>query len=136
MSALSSSSLGASLPASTLPPINPALEPQSVRDGNQAAKSAYQEGLAFEDILVNQLVTQMTATVPGLDGSSSGSDGSSDGSSGGSAGGLGGSGSGIGAYASLLPQALTSSVMSTGGTGIAMEIARSIDPALGAPPHA
>ena len=129
MSALSSSSLGTALPASTLPPIDPALEPESVRTGNQAAKNAYQEGLAFEDILVNELVTQMTKTVPGLDGSSSGSDGSD-----GSGGGLGGSGSGLGAYASLLPQALTSNVMSTGGTGIAMQIARSIDPALGAPP--
>jgi hypothetical protein len=127
VSALSSSSLGSSLPATSLPPIDPALEPASVRNGNQAAKSAYQEGLAFEDILVNQLATQMTATVPGLDGSSGGSDAS------GSSGGLSGSGSGLGAYASLLPQALTSSVMSTGGTGIAMEIARSIDPALGAP---
>jgi hypothetical protein len=127
VSALPSSSLGSSLPATTLPPIDPALEPASVRNGNQAAKSAYQEGLAFEDILVNQLATQMTATVPGLDGSSGGSDAS------GSSGGLSGSGSGLGAYASLLPQALTSSVMSTGGTGIAMEIARSIDPALGAP---
>ncbi|HWD76881.1 MAG TPA: hypothetical protein VG371_17220 [Solirubrobacteraceae bacterium] len=130
MSALSSSSLGSSLSATTLPPIDPALEPASVRNGNQAAKNAYQEGLAFEDILVNQLVTQMTATVPGLDGSSDGSDGSD---ASGSSGGLSGSGSGLGAYASLLPQALTSSVMSTGGTGIAMEIARSIDPALGAP---
>lgn len=131
MSALSSSSLGAALPASTLPPVDPALEPESVRKGNQAAKNAYQEGLAFEDVLVNELVTQMAKTVPGLDGSSSGSDGSD-----GSGGGLGGSGSGsgLGAYASLLPQALTSNVMSTGGTGIAMQIARSIDPALGAPP--
>jgi hypothetical protein len=130
VSALSSSSLSASLPATSLPPIDPALEPASVRNGNQAAKNAYQEGLAFEDILVNELVTQMTATVPGLDGSSTGSDGAG---GSGSSGGLGGSGSGIGAYASLLPQAMTSSVMSTGGTGIAMEIARSIDPALGGP---
>jgi hypothetical protein len=130
VSALFSSSLGSSLPATTLPPIDPALEPASVRNGNQAAKNAYQEGVAFEDILVNQLATQMTATVPGLDGSSDGSDGSA---ASGSSGGLSGSASGLGAYASLLPQALTSSVMSTGGTGIAMEIARSIDPALGAP---
>ena len=133
MSALASTSLGSSLPATTLPAIDPALEPESVRNGNAAAKSAYQEGLAFEDILVNQLAQQMTATVPGLSGDD-GLGGSSDDSSGSSTGGLTSSSSGIGAYASLLPQALTSSIMSGGGTGIAMQIAQSIDPALANPP--
>jgi hypothetical protein len=130
VSALSSASLSASLPASTLPPIDPAYEPQSVRKGNTAAKNAYQEGLAFEDVLVNELSQELTATVPGLSGSDSGSDdglGGTDSSS----SGLGDSG--LGAYASLLPQALTNSVMSGGGTGIAMQIAQSIDPALGEP---
>jgi hypothetical protein len=37
------------------------------------------------------------------------------------------------AYATMLPQTLTSSIMSGGGTGIALQIAKSIDPALAHP---
>ena len=139
MSALSAASLGASLPATSLPAtslpaIDPAREPESVRTGNQAAKSAYQQGLAFEDVLVNELAQQMTASVPGLSGDGDGLGGSSsDSSSGGSAGGLAASGSGISGYASLLPQALSTGIMSGGGTGIAMQIAQSLDPALANP---
>jgi Rod binding domain-containing protein len=130
------SSAASSLPATSLPPIDQALEPESVRNGNQAAKNAYQEGLAFEDILVNQLAQEMTQTVPGLDGgddglggttSSDDSDGSDDSS------GLDGSDSAISAYSSLLPQALTTGIMSAGGTGIALQIAQSLDPALANP---
>lgn len=130
MSALSPAGLASSLPTTSMAPIDPSLEPQSIRNGDQAAKKAYQEGLAFEDILVNQLAQEMSKTVPGLSGNDDGLGGTTDGSgsSSSSAGGLGGSA--IGAYSSLLPQALTSSVMSGGGTGIAMEIARSVDPAL------
>jgi hypothetical protein len=101
MSALSATSAGASLPATSLPPINPALEPASVRTGDHAAKNAYQTGLAFEDILVSQLSQAMTDSSGGL-----------------------------GAYASLLPDTLTSTIMSAGGTGVAMQIAQGIDPAL------
>jgi len=36
-------------------------------------------------------------------------------------------------YAGMLNQTLTSSIMSGGGTGIAMQIAKSIDPALAHP---
>jgi hypothetical protein len=134
MSALSSVALGSALPATNTAPVDPALEPQSIRTGNQAAKNAYQTGLAFENVLMNQLAQAMTASVPGLSGDDDGLGGSSDdSSSGGSTGGLTSSASGMGPYASLLPQALTSGVMSTGGTGIAMEIAKAIDPALANP---
>jgi hypothetical protein len=126
----------ASLPAGNLPMIDPANEPAAVRNGDQKAKNAYETGMAFENVLVNELAQQLAATVPGLDGSNDGlggtSDDSSDGSSAGSTGGVGGAG-GLGAYSSLLPQTLSSAVMSGGGTGIAMQIAQSIDPALGAP---
>jgi hypothetical protein len=123
----------ASMPTSTLPLMDPATEPASVRNGDQKAKDAYKTGLAFENVLVNELAQQLSATVPGLDGSDDGLGGTSDDSSGaGSSGGVGGSG-GLGAYASLLPQTLSTSIMSGGGTGIAMEIAKSIDPALGVP---
>jgi hypothetical protein len=133
MSALSSVSLGSALPATNTAPLDPALEPESIRNGNQAAKNAYQTGLAFENVLMNELAQAMTATVPGLSGDDDGLGGSSDSSSAGSSGGLTGSDSGISAYSSLLPQALTSSVMSGGGTGMAMQIAQSLDPALANP---
>ena len=123
----------ASMPTSTLPLMDPATEPADVRNGDQKAKNAYQTGLAFENVLVNELAQQLSATVPGLDGSDDGLGGTSDDSSGsGSTGGVGGAG-GLGAYSSLLPQTLTSSIMAGGGTGIAMQIAQSIDPALGVP---
>jgi Rod binding domain-containing protein len=125
MSALSATSLSASLP-----PLDPAQEPASVRNGGQKAQAAYQEGVAFEDVLVNELAQEMTATA-GLGGSDDGLGGSSDDSS--DSSGLGGAGSSLGAYSSLLPQTLASSVMSAGGTGLALQIAQSIDPALDAP---
>ena len=121
------------LPASTLPPIDAANEPAAIRNGDQKAKNAYQTGMAFENVLVNELAQQLSATVPGLDGSDDGLGGTSNDSSGaGSTGGVGGGG-GLGAYSSLLPQTMATSIMSGGGTGIAMEIAKSIDPALGVP---
>jgi hypothetical protein len=140
MSAISATSAlpttSASMPTSTLPLTDAATQPASVRNGDQKAKNAYQTGLAFENVLVNQLAQQLSATVPGLDGSDDGLGGtsgdSSDGSSSGGSGGVGGGG-GLGAYSSLLPQTLATSIMSGGGTGIAMEIAKSIDPGLGAP---
>jgi hypothetical protein len=128
----------ASLGAGNLPMIDPANEPAAVRNGDQKAKNAYETGMAFENVLVNELAQQLAATVPGLDGSS----GSDDGLGGSSDDGLGGTSSdssgtgasaGLGAYSSLLPQTLASSIMSGGGTGIAMQLAQSIDPALGAP---
>jgi hypothetical protein len=123
----------ASMPASTLPLMDPANEPAAIRNGDQKAKNAYQTGLAFENVLVNELAQQLSATVPGLDGSDDGLGQTSDDSSdAGSTGGVGGGG-GLGAYSSLLPQTMGTSIMSGGGTGIAMEIAKSIDPALGVP---
>lgn len=126
MSALSSLSLGSSLSAGALPPVDAALEPESIRTGDRAARNAYQEGLAFEDVLVGQLAQTLTDTVPGLDGSAGSPSAGADPTD------LASSGSGLGAYASLLPQALSTGVMGDGGTGIAMEIARAIDPGIGA----
>ena len=123
----------ASMPAGSLPLIDPANEPAAVRNGDTKAKNAYETGLAFENVLVNELAQQLSATVPGLDGSDDGLGGTSDDSSdAGSTGGVGGGG-GLGAYSSLLPQTLSTSIMSGGGTGIAMQIAKAIDPALGVP---
>jgi hypothetical protein len=140
MSAISATSAlpttSASMPAGNLPTIDPANEPAAIRNGDQKAKNAYETGLAFENVLVNELAQQLAATVPGLDGSSGSDDGlggSSDDGLGGASSDSSGSAGGLGAYSSLLPQTLASSIMSGGGTGIAMQIAQSIDPALGAP---
>ncbi|MGH2914268.1 MAG: hypothetical protein ACRDMX_04695 [Solirubrobacteraceae bacterium] len=136
MSALASTSaLGATLPVTGLSPVDQALVPESVRNGGRAAQAAYQEGVAFEDVLVNELVQTMDQTVPGLGGADSGAGGSADDGSadgGSAAGGLGGPGS-LGAYSSLMPQALSSGLMSAGGTGVAMQIATALDPALNDP---
>jgi Rod binding domain-containing protein len=111
-----------------VPPIDPSLEPASVRNGSQAAKNAYQVGLAFEQMLVDQLAQQLTATASGSGGSDDGSLAGGDGS----AGGLLGSDPASSTYAQMLPQALSSGVMSAGGLGIAAKIAASIDPAMDA----
>jgi hypothetical protein len=122
------------LPATGVPAIDPATEPAAVRQGGKAAKNAYETGLAFEQMLVSELAQTMTDTVSGSDPSDGDSGGDS---SGGSSGGdsMGGSTSALGPFASMMPQAMSSSIMSDGGTGVAMQIAESIDPRLDAPPH-
>ena len=97
-------------------------EPYAIKHGDKAAKSAYDEGLGFEQVFVNELTQQLTATLSGDSSDSSDSSGdSSDGSSD-SAG---------GPYSSLLSSALTQGVMSSGGAGgLAMQLAESLDPTL------
>ena len=112
-----------------LPPINPANEPAAIGNGDADAKKAYQTGLSFEQLLVNQLTQELASTA--TDSSGDSPDGSSGDSSG--ASGLMGGDAASSAYANMLPQTLTSSIMSGGGTGIAMQIAKSIDPALAYP---
>jgi hypothetical protein len=124
----------AGIGSSSLPIVSEASLPADIRNGGTAAKTAYDEGLEFEQVLVNQLSQQLAATVssdPLSGSSSSGSDGSSDDSSDGSdtSGLLSGEAS---PYASLIPQAITQSLMSSGGLGsVADEIARAIDPKIG-----
>jgi hypothetical protein len=103
MSALSSIS------GSVVPSAGPALEPAAVRNGPPAAKRAYQTGLAFEQVLVDQLTQELASTATG--GSSEGDPASN-------------------AYANLMPQTLGSAIMSAGGTGLAMQLATALDPAL------
>lgn len=109
--------------SAAIPPIGQALLPANIRNGNAAAKNAYQEGLGFEQVLVSQLAQQL---VSGLDStanaSSNGS--SSDGST------SDGTDQAMSAYSQMLPSALTSSVMSDGGLGVAAQLAAAIDPAI------
>jgi Rod binding domain-containing protein len=118
------------LPGTSLPPINSALLPADIRNGDAKAKQAYQEALGFEDILVNQLTQQLAQTVVSpSDGSSD--DGSGDSSD--SSGGILGSDPSTSMFASMIPTALTQSLMSSGGVGVADSLARAIDPAIGTP---
>lgn len=121
------------LPAANLPPIDSALLPADIRSGNAQAKQAYQEALGFEDVLMQQLTQQLanTVTSPGGDSSSDGSSGSSDSSSGSGSGGILGSDPSTSAFAGMIPTALTQSIMSSGGVGIADRLAHAIDPQIG-----
>ncbi len=121
------------LPSVALPPIDPAFEPASVRNGSPATQKAYASALDFESMLVQQLSQSLTETSglgegEGESGSGSGS-GSESGSESGA--GLGGSGSDpvSSQLSSLLPQTLTSSVMSHGGLGMAQQLMSSMAPA-------
>jgi hypothetical protein len=111
-----------------IPGLNVADIPSNIRNGNNAAKQAYTEGLAFENVLVNELSQQLSNTMYGGSGADASS--SSDGSDSSSSGDLLG---GAGAYASMIPQALTSSIMSGGGLGVAEQFAQELDPSLNAP---
>jgi Rod binding domain-containing protein len=114
-----------------IPNLNVATIPENIRNGDSKAKAAYSEGLAFEDMLVNELSQQLANTMyggSGSDGSDDSTDGSSDSTDGSSSGSsmLGGAS----AYASMIPQALTSSIMNGGGLGMAESFAQELDPAL------
>jgi Rod binding domain-containing protein len=112
----------------TLPPIDSALIPADIRTGDAQAKKAYQEALGFEDILMQQLTQQLADTVTSPGGSGDPSDSPSSDSS---SGGILGSDPSTNGFASMIPTALTQSIMSGGGVGIADRLARAIDPAIG-----
>lgn len=117
--------------AAGIPNLNAATVPANIRNGGSQAMRAYSEGLAFEDMLVSELTQQLSRTMfggSGLDGASGGNGSMGAGSGTGASG--GGLLSGASAYASLIPQALTSSIMSGGGVGMAEQFAQEIDPAL------
>jgi Rod binding domain-containing protein len=137
MSVLSASGLtsyDSPLTSTNVPVVDAANEPADIRNGNSAAQKAYQEALGFEDILVQQLTQELASTVtsPADSSDSSGSSGSSDSSSN-SSGGILGSDPSTSAFASLIPTALTQSIMSGGGIGIADSLARALDPSIGTP---
>ena len=129
--------LDPSLSRGGVPIVSQAAVPAAVRNGSAAAKKAYQEGLEFEQVLVNQLAQELASTVSGSGSDPAGSDGSdsdgSDSDSGDASSGLLGPGSANSAYQSMIPNALTSAIMSGGGTGLALALAKGIDPSAFAP---
>jgi Rod binding domain-containing protein len=107
------SSLAASALGSTpVPVVNQALEPAAVRNGSATVKQAYNEALAFESVLVNQLCQQLVSS-SGLGSSSSDGDSGDDSSQ---------SDPSVSDFDSLIPSALSSSIMSSGGLGLAAQI--------------
>lgn len=110
-------SSGSPLPSSGLPTVNQTLEPAWVRKGSAATQKAYETALAFEQMLVEELSQSLTAS-SGLGGESGAEGESLEGSS--------GSGGASGPLSSMLPQALTSGVMSAGGLGLAAQMTRQL----------
>lgn len=108
-----SPSSGSALPPGGLPIVNQTLEPAWVRKGSAATQKAYETALAFEQMLVEELSQSLTAS-SGLGGEAGAEGESSEGSS--------GSGGASGPLSAMLPQALTSGVMSAGGLGLAAQM--------------
>jgi Rod binding domain-containing protein len=119
-------SLPASSASTDVPVVNQALEPKWVRDGSAATQKAYASALSFEQTLVEQLSQSLTAS-SGLGGESSQEGESS--SEGGAA-----SSANSSELSSLLPQALSSGVMSAGGLGLAAQMTRELQGLDGAAP--
>ncbi|MGO9321052.1 MAG: hypothetical protein ACLQBY_09660 [Solirubrobacteraceae bacterium] len=103
-----------------LPAVNQALEPEWVRRGSTATQKAYASALSFEQTLVEQL-SKSLADTSGLGGESS-----QEGGSGSEEGGSSASDAGASQLSSMLPQALTASVMNAGGLGMAAQMTREL----------
>jgi hypothetical protein len=109
------------------PAVNQAFEPAWVRRGSPATQKAYASALAFEQTLVEQLSTALTAT-SGLGGASSPEgEGSQEAGSGSEEDGASAFGAGNPELSSMLPQALAAGVMDAGGLGMAAQMTRELE---------
>jgi Rod binding domain-containing protein len=101
---------------SGLNPIDTSLLPAEVRNGTPRDRELYTAALAFEQQLTRQLAQSLVDATQPQDGDSSSSDeddsSSQDGSS--------------NQYAQMLPDALTQSVTSDGGLGLAPQLWRAL----------
>lgn len=93
-----------SLPAAGLPPVDQAQLPADVRSAAPQRRRAYEAGLGFEQLLVQQLAQSLTSSASDALGGDS-------------------------PYASLLPDALSQGVMDGGGLGLARQLTDAIAPA-------
>lgn len=91
-----------------LPPIDRAQLPADIRDAAPARRDAYEAGLGFERLLVQQLSQSLTDSARDAMGGDS-------------------------PYAMLLPDALTDGVMGGGGLGLARQLADAIEPGVTSP---
>jgi hypothetical protein len=94
-----------------LPPIDQAQLPADIRTASPARKDAYEAGLGFERLLIQQLNQSLADSARDALGGES-------------------------PYAMLLPDALTDGVMSGGGLGMARQLADAIEPAAASPASA
>ena len=96
-----------------LPVVNQATEPSWVRRGSAETQRDYAAALAFERTLVEQLSKSLTPSAE-------------EGEEGGEEGGSGTMGAGQSQLSAMLPQAFSSSIMNSGGLGLAAELTRGL----------
>jgi Rod binding domain-containing protein len=97
-------------------------EPSWVRDGSAKVQQQYALGLEFEQMLLEQLTSSLTANGEPLGEGAEGSEGD-------------GSGAGAGTssvLSSMIPTALAESVVAGGGLGLAAELTRQMQSGAGA----
>lgn len=87
-----------------LPPVDAAQLPADIRDAAPARRDAYTAALGFEQLLVQQLTTQLAESARSAMGGDS-------------------------PYASMMPQAMADGVMDAGGLGLARQMTDAIAPA-------
>jgi hypothetical protein len=104
---------------SGLTPIDPSALPADIRTGSAARRQTYEGAMAFEQMLVQQLTTQLTAGAKAAGGDDDSGDGSGTTDTSGLAG----------PYASLLPGAFADGIEAGGGLGLAAQITDAIMPA-------
>jgi len=113
--------------AGALPTVSSAREPAFVREGSSQVKQAYQEGLGFEEMLVEQLAQSMTESTEGAGGEAGEETGEPASAGGGGQGAL---------TSALLPRALADGVVSGGGFGLASQLTHELDPSATSTPRA
>ena len=117
-------------PQGATPIVSRAAEPAFVREGSSQVKQAYQEGVGFEEMLLEELAHSLTAgTGMGSEEGEGGETGESlslPGAAGeeASAGGAGGNEM----LSSLMPHALADGVVAGGGFGLASQLAHELAP--------
>jgi Rod binding domain-containing protein len=103
-----------------MPIVSAASEPEFVRNGSAAVKSAYEEAVGFEEMLVEQLSKSMAQTGGLGEGAEGGQGEAAEGAEGAGAGSMG-------LVSSMLPQTLSEAVTRGGGLGLASQLTREID---------
>ncbi|HEX4521688.1 MAG TPA: hypothetical protein VH063_19085 [Gaiellaceae bacterium] len=104
-----------------LPPVDQAQLPADVRKAGPKAEQLYETALSFEQVMLSQLTQAMSATT-GMDGSDDSSDDSDDSSD----DSTDATDSTSSAMMQMLPGALSQTMTSAGGVGIADELYQSM----------
>ncbi len=112
-------------PGGGLPAVDQALEPEWVRNGSATTQKTYALAESFEAMLVQQL-SQSMARTSGLEGEEGSASGEGD---------AAGTSPQPSELTTLLPQALSDSVMHAGGLGMAAQLTRELEPASATAPR-